>query len=90
MAWPIGFPATFQFPWVIGFKDLSFFFTLVFLSFSAPSVCPFFFACFCHHPNPAPATLTLLQRRIPPATTVPFSKVRYFFDFSDFFFKVPL
>ena len=58
----LGFPATFQFPWVIGFKNLSFFFTLVFLSFFVPSVCPFFFACFCHHPNSAPATLTLLRR----------------------------
>ena len=37
----LGFPATFQFPWVFGFKDFSFSFTLVFLSFPAPSVCFF-------------------------------------------------
>ena len=35
----LGFPATFQFPWIFGFKNFSFYFTLIFLSFPAPSVC---------------------------------------------------
>ena len=35
----LGFPATFQFPWIFGFKNFSFSFILTFLSFPAPSVC---------------------------------------------------
>ena len=37
----LGFPATFQFPWIFGFENFSFSFTLIFLSFPAPSVCLF-------------------------------------------------
>ena len=87
MAWPLGFPLLFSF---LGF--------LVSKTFLFPSLWFFFlfllrvfvsFACFCHHSDSAPVTLTLLRRRISPASTIPFSKVHYFFDFSDFFLQGP-
>ena len=87
---PLGFLLLFSFLEFLVLKTFHFSSLWFFFLFLLRVFVLFFFACFCHHSNSAPATLTLLRRRISPASTVPFSKVCYFFDFSDFFFKVPL